>query len=145
GSYDGAVLMYDAFANPPLSTNGQMLEQRFQFTATKLSTGKVLIVGGERYTSEGTIYSASAELYDPADGSSTLVGPMAVPRSQHSATLLSGDRVLITGGFNSTGVLQSAEIFEGGGFRQPLGGGLMMRGRSFHTATPLTSSGPDNG
>jgi WD40 repeat protein len=55
-----------------------------------LISGKVLIAGFDSDT--------SAELYDPATGNFSPTGPLSIPRSEHTATLLSDGRVLIVGG-----------------------------------------------
>lgn len=62
-------------------------------SATLLGNGKVLIVGG---MTSGAL--ASAELYDPALGTFTPTGGMAVPRAFHTATLLATGKVLVVGG-----------------------------------------------
>jgi len=88
--------------------------QRVGATATFLPDGKVLVAGGGRKSNQGacTIVagkSKSVEIYDPATGSSTLLGNgtpaadqvMSVDRCQHSAVLV-GSKVYFIGGANST-------------------------------------------
>ena len=70
-----------------------MAEGREGHTATLLTDGRVLVVGG------GAVNSASSEIYDPAAGSWTSTGGMTVARPRmHSATLLPDGRVLVVGG-----------------------------------------------
>jgi hypothetical protein len=46
-------------------------------------------------------------------GTFTATGSMTVARSEHTATLLSNGKVLITGGFgNGSGALASAELYD---------------------------------
>jgi hypothetical protein len=77
-------------------------------TATLLKDGRLLIAGG--YIGESIVLPnlspyetnenlASAEIYDPATGESSLLAKsMLLRRSGHKATLLGDGRVLITGG-----------------------------------------------
>jgi adhesin/invasin len=83
---------------------------RIGATATMIATGgptcagKVLIVGGgTTFTSGacGGTLTATAELYDPATGTSASAGSMTVPRCQHTATLL-GTTIYFAGGANNT-------------------------------------------
>jgi N-acetylneuraminic acid mutarotase len=72
-------------------------------TATMLANGKVLVVGGiDKAGAVADIhYLATAEIFDPANGTFTAAGNMEIERSDHAATLLKDGRVLITGGINS--------------------------------------------
>ena len=99
-------------------------------TATLLGDGRVLIVGG----GDRDEYLASAEIYDPATGTFSVVGSMHDPRQGHTATLLQDGRVLIVGGDNSAGYLSSAELYEPttGRFSPT---GSLAAARSSHTAT----------
>jgi hypothetical protein len=109
-------------------------------TATLLSDGRVLIVGGDpaAWTFSGP-YLASAEVYDPATGAFTATGSMAVGRELHAATLLSDGRVLISGGVTESlhsSSLDSAEIYDPTtGTFSPTG--PMTEGRVFQTASLL--------
>jgi hypothetical protein len=86
-----------------------MLSARSNATTTVLCDGRVLVTGG--WDSNGNAMS-SAELYDPATGSFTVVGSMRSARSQHTATRLCDGRVLIAGGATVDTLLASAEVFE---------------------------------
>jgi len=73
-------------------TNSPMTTTRYGHTATLLSSGKVLVVGGV-----GGPFLASAEQYDPATGNWTAVGALTTARSQHTATFLPDGKVLVAG------------------------------------------------
>lgn len=82
-------------------------------TATLLSTGKVLVVGGVDGTGRSL---ASAELYDPASGNWAPTGSLIMARSSHTATLLNDGTVLVAGGYYYPGgnpgtPLSSAELY----------------------------------
>lgn len=92
---------------------GSMAAPRAAHSATALTDGRVLIVGG--CTLDGCElgeHSATAELYDPATGGFTDTGSMNSPRIGHTATLLPDGRVLIAGGWGRDGVLASTELYD---------------------------------
>ena len=78
---------------------GSLHVARADSTATLLTGGQVLVVGGG-----GT----SAELYNPATGAWTTTGSLHAARYDPSATLLPNGQVLVAGG---SGPLASAELY----------------------------------
>lgn len=110
--------LYDP-ATETFTPVGDMSTPRFQHTATLLQDGMVLVVGGQSGAPPGSfgIYTASADLYDPALGTFARVGDMGVPRYVHSAVLLNDGKVLVAGGdyTTSTGTVvrhDSAELYD---------------------------------
>jgi Putative Ig domain/Galactose oxidase, central domain/Kelch motif len=89
---------------------GTMVSARQNYTATVLSNGKVLLVGG----SDGSNALASAELFDSSNNSFALSGgSLQTARWSHTATLLPSGKVFITGGWDSTNqALASAELYD---------------------------------
>jgi hypothetical protein len=102
--------LYDP-ATGAWTATGSMTTPRADHTATLLTSGplagQVLLVGGR---TNGGIYLASAELYKPATGMFTPTGNMAVPRADHTATLLPNGEVLVAGGYHAA---SSGLSFEG--------------------------------
>lgn len=141
---DASAELYDPISGT-FTSAGSMTAVRSGPTATLLPSGKVLIAGGEDYTAGegGELILASAEIYDPADGTFSPTGPMSQPRSGHTATLLGNGKVLIAGGAGFSPLLandtySSAEVYD------PAAGqfaavGSMARKRMEHTATLLPS------
>src|SRR5208337_279623 len=83
-------------------------------TASLLSNGMVLIAGGWGINSSGSGFAVltSAELYDPANGTSTPTVSLNTARDEHTATLLNDGMVLMTGGSGSSNTLANAELYE---------------------------------
>jgi len=114
-------------------------------TATLLTNGQVLIVGGEALdpvTGQARLVS-SAEIYDPASNTWTLTTPPVRARIGHTATLLSDGRVLIaageTGGVNGQREIgATAELFDVVNGSWTLSGDLSLA-RADATATLLTN------
>src|SRR4029453_3006792 len=88
---------------------GPLAVPRTGHAATALADGRVLITGGR--DGAGAIV-ATAEVFDPANETSTAVGVLTVARIDHTATRLVDGRVLIAGGAGPTGALTSVEIFD---------------------------------
>lgn len=86
---------------------GQMVTPRIWHTATKLKTGKVLIVGG--WTGEHEV--GEIELYDPATQKFRVVGAMK-PLMCHASILLSDGNVLVTGGSSDSWMSSEAFIID---------------------------------
>ena len=106
-------------------------------TAVLLPTGKVLVVGGWNY--DGSLRGKAvpgAELFDPAGGTFTATGSLAVPRWQTTTTLLADGKVLVAGGNAGTSTLASAELYDPatGSFAAT---GTLIWARLLHTATLL--------
>ena len=117
---------------------GDMNAVRTGHTATLLTSGKVLIAGGDGcfffgYYYYGNCLLDSAEVYDAGTGTFSTTGKMSVTRDFHTATLLSNGKVLVTGGHDA-----SAELYDptSGTFAAT---GSMSVGRNSHTATLLAS------
>jgi len=77
-----------------------------------LQNGQVLLIGGFDNASNPL---ASAELYNPANGTFTATGSMATARARFSGVLLADGRVLVSGGHTNSGVnsgaLSASEIY----------------------------------
>jgi hypothetical protein len=118
---------------------GNLKIGRFGPTATLLSDGKVLVVGGIN-GSKG--YQNTAELYDPATGAWTNTGGLFYYRARHTATRLLDGKVLVTGGFWLSPFppfavcLNASEIYDPASGNWYSVGNLNVARRS-HTATLL--------
>jgi len=78
-----------------LTSDGTMVADRENHAAVLLESGKVLLTGGWN----GVDHLATAETYDPATSIFTATSAgMNYPRSEHTATLLPNESVLIIGG-----------------------------------------------
>ncbi|GEM_PF-1628499 len=112
-------------------------------TATLLSDGRVLVVGG-RAAGGGAL--DSVQIFNPATGQWAPANSLVTPRYGHAAVLLQNGRVLVAGGrssSNSNSFLRSSEIFN------PLTGAWtagpnLITARAGATATllPTTASPP---
>lgn len=114
---------------------GTMAHARAAHTATVLTDGRVLLVGG--FTGEENA-DDGVEIYDPATGTFTPTGKMITLRHSHTASLLADGRVLITGGYDDQrAYLNSAEIYNPstGTF---VDAGTMTGTRADHVAVTLS-------
>jgi hypothetical protein len=112
---------------------------------TPYIAGLVLIAGGQ--ASDGTPLN-SAEVFNPATNTFTLTtalggSTMNDARYRHAAAVPIyqpwGPTVLVTGGFNATGVAQTTEVFSGSTDKF-LPGAAMTDSRQGHTATYLAGT-----
>jgi hypothetical protein len=104
---DGSTSGYSALASTEIydpvsgrfSSGPSMPQIHVNGTATLLSDGRVLIVGGLKNVGMGAPTTDTAELLDPAATKFTAAGSMATQRAGHTATLLSDGTVLMVGGW----------------------------------------------
>jgi len=116
GITEGKILnnakIYLPQVNPDLTVQPQtwqniapMKIDRHQHTATLLSTGDILVVGGQNNRGGTT----SVEIYRPGDNIWYSAANLNHARYDHTATLLMDGQVLVVGGVHSE---QSAEIYD---------------------------------
>src|SRR5438874_7875127 len=105
---------------------------RSYHTATLLTNGNVLVVGG----TDGTNSLASAELYDSVNGTWTTTSSLGIAREVHTSTLLPDGNVLVVGGTDGADSLASAELYEPGTGMWSATGNLRTA-RYYHTSTLL--------
>lgn len=125
------------------TTTGSMADARFDFTATRLLDGRVLVAGGDLGYDANPRALASAELFDPGTGTWTPTDPMSTGRYRHTATLLPDGKVLVAGGnvigSDVAGIgccLATAELYDPGTGTWTATGS-MNAPRVDHTATLL--------
>ena len=90
-----------------------MSTPRLDFTATLMTNGRVLIVGGRTQSFAYAVAgapSAQVEIFDPATKRFSAAASLGVARSGHTATLLASGKVLVAGG--DGGGLGTAEIYD---------------------------------
>jgi hypothetical protein len=134
GPTDQTAELYDP-ATETFAATGPLTHARTRPTATYLTSGKVLVAGGNTVAGD-----LAAELYDPATGTFTGTGKMTIARNGHSATRLLNGLVLVAGGETATAELYDAAS---GTFTMT---GSMSEVLSGHTATLLADSlAPDYG
>ncbi|HET9756744.1 MAG TPA: kelch repeat-containing protein [Candidatus Limnocylindrales bacterium] len=114
------------------ASTGRLTTGRGGHAATPLASGKVLVTGGgEEDTTTDLVRSASAEVYDPADGTWAKIRQMVEARGGHTATPLSDGTVLVAGGGSA-----AAERYDPGTGRWTATGN-MTESRWGHSATLL--------
>jgi N-acetylneuraminic acid mutarotase len=104
--------IYNPLTNSWTATTN-MTTARVGHTTTLLGSGKVLVTGGCAMTGCGfAAPPLGAEIYDPQAQTWTPTGPMALPRTNASATLLANGQVLVAGGLDSGSyAISAAEVF----------------------------------
>ncbi len=112
--------LYDPVAGTFTTTGPTTVARWGFFTATLLPDGRVLVVGGLISADPPAMVdrTATAEVYDPASGTFSAVGPMAAPRYLHAASILPDGTVLVAGGAHELpppgqpAAASDAEIFD---------------------------------
>src|SRR5581483_9622959 len=118
-------------------TAGNMSTLRYFFSATRLQNGNVLVEGGCNQGNCGTVTN-TAEIFNSRTGQWSLTGAMSVARDYHTATLVAGGKVLVSGGYTVTGASNNAEMYD-----PPTGlwttMAAMTSARALHSATALAN------
>ncbi len=112
--------LYDPVAGTFTPTGPTTVARWGFFTATLLPDGRVLVAGGLISADPPAMVdrTATAEVYDPASGTFSAVGPMAAPRYLHAASILPDGTVLVAGGAHELppsgqpAAASDAEIFD---------------------------------
>jgi hypothetical protein len=146
GGYEGSGLETRAeLFDPATGTFTPTVDMNvalYSHTATLLPNGKVLIAGGYEQLALSNATN-TAQLFDPASGTFTLLPPMTSPRFDHTATLLPSGKVLLAGGnaawlVGPFVVTNTAELFDpASGTFMPLLPDTMTSLREDQTATLL--------
>jgi WD40 repeat protein len=111
GEIFSSAELYDP-ASGTWSVTGSLQTERIGHTATLLPDGMVLVVGGWGAVARGPNFASfgflnSAELYEPASGTSFAIRSLSTARWNHTATLLPNGKVLVAGGHSN-----SAELYD---------------------------------
>jgi len=145
GGYNGysvnSCLLYDP-ATEQWSSTGVLPEPRSGHVAVQLGNGKTLVIGGYIYINSNSLQTNTCRLYDPATGTWSATGSMAVTRSDYQAVVLANGKVLVAGGRveqnNQSFASRSSELYD------PATGqwsraGDMIAGRAGFTLTLLAN------
>lgn len=115
GDATGTTEIYDPTTNGwsagPTAGNGHA----YGASATTLTDGRILIVGGTAGMSINPITLAYPEIYDPVAGTWSAAGTMNQNRVAHTAVRLLNGTVLVAGGVTQNGLegsISSAEIYD---------------------------------
>ncbi len=131
--------VFNSSSNSWRYTDSLKTMKYFWDTATLLNDGRILVAGGyyfDRSTLQN-IYYKTCEIFDPITETWSFTDSLAVGRSSHTATLLNNGRVLITGGQNNTGDINSCEIYNPVTNEWAVVNSL-LHARSFHSAVLLS-------
>src|SRR5437762_813454 len=138
----GAALLVQPCAAAPFQWEftGNLHTPRYYHTATMLSDGRLLVIGGattgpQTFPDPGT---PSVEAYDPATGTWTVNGSLIGQRLLHTATLLSNGTLVIAGGWPDPYSTYTWEVYDPATGTWTVTGSLNTA-RQGHTATLLAN------
>ncbi len=111
---------------------------RSNHSATQMTNGKLLVVGGQNGSPAAATPLSSVETYDPFANAWSAGAALASARSDHTATLLDNGRVLVVGGRSASGnaALNTAQLYDSS-TNTWINAGNLSAARSRHTATRL--------
>ena len=104
-----------------LEPTGRSAAWRSYPATFQLTDGRTLILGGDitpdrSGATSGSVGPSTAEVYDPAAGTFSSLGPTVIPRWQEATTVLKDGRVFVTGGVvapvQGTTPIASTEFFD---------------------------------
>lgn len=144
----GSIELFRAQDEQVRAVGAELTAARFGHTATVLTDGRILLVGGKTPrpggcgadTAAETCFDAveNVELFDPIVGEVRLVDSRDFGAVfDHTATLLTGGRVLITGGVDGSGALRSGAWLFDPELEALVPTRAMSRARARHSATEL--------
>ncbi|MEE9506561.1 MAG: kelch repeat-containing protein, partial [Thermoplasmata archaeon] len=135
GTYvSSAVLRVEGASFSDFYYGANITRTRKGLTATVLSDGSVLVVGGYG----GGNYLPTAELYDFTNDTWVEVGELNEGRAYHTAVLLDNGKVLVAGGQNSSGYTDTAELYDPSTQTWSTTGDMKVK-RIYHTTTLLSN------
>lgn len=108
--YTSSAELFDPASNTFTPISGALRIPRGGHTASSLSDGRVLLIGGRSpLDSPSGRTEATTELFDPVTGRFAGFGTMAQPRYGHTSTALADGSVLVAGGHGPA--QSSAELY----------------------------------
>jgi len=112
----GTIELYRPQDQSVRTLDAELSVPRYGHTATVLGDGRILIVGGltpDAICAEPPCPVAEVEVFDPIVGETRTVDEIPGGIHEHTATLIAGGRVLITGGVDEGGALRGdAYLFD---------------------------------
>jgi len=137
--YSGTVHFTSSDPQAVLSADSTLTKGTATFSASLSNLGSQTITATDTVTATITGTSNSIEVATNSNlHGFQATGDMGTERAAHTATLLANGKVLIAGGFNSTDVLATAELFDpAAGTFTPTG--AMTTARFSHTDTLLAN------
>lgn len=94
-----------------IKKSGSLIVDRIQHSVLQIDTDRVLIVGGQTYSStKNGMETSSIEVYSLSSGVSRDIGSLSNPRQGGTLFKLDKSRVLVVGGYNSSSEANSIPL-----------------------------------